>query len=55
MAFKSTLEALSFGAISGSRIRSDLRCMYITKVQVGLESIAKVFSLAGSQFAVLMH
>ena len=55
MASKSRLEALSSGVISGPKMRPDLRCMYISKVQVGLESLVKVFSLARSQFAVLMH
>ena len=55
MASKSTLEALYFGAISGPKMQPNLRCMYISKVQVELESAIKVFSLARSQFAVLMH
>ena len=51
MASKSTLEALSLGF----KMQPNLRCMYISKVQVELESIVKVFSLVGSQFLVLMH
>ena len=33
MASKSTLDALSSGATSDPRMRSDLRCMYDSKVQ----------------------
>ena len=33
MASKSTLEGLSSGATSDSRMRPDLRCMYDSKVQ----------------------
>ena len=34
MAYKSTFEALSSGTISGPKVHPDLRCMYITEVQV---------------------
>ena len=37
MASKSTFEALSSGTISGPRVRLDLRCMYMSEVQVVLE------------------
>ena len=37
MASKSTFDALSSGAISGPKVRPDLRCMYVTEVQVVLE------------------
>ena len=36
MASKSTFDTLSFGAISGPRVRPDLRCMYDYEVQVVL-------------------
>ena len=36
MASKSTFDALSSGAISGPKLRPDLRCMYNCEVQVGL-------------------
>ena len=36
MASKSTFDALSSGAISGPRVRPDLRCMYDYEVQVVL-------------------
>ena len=37
MASKSTFEALSSGTTLGPKVRSDLRCMYLTEVQVVLE------------------
>ena len=37
MASKSTFETLSSGTTSGPKVRPDLRCMYVTKVQVVLE------------------
>ena len=51
---KSTLEALSSGAISSPKMHPDIRCMYISKVQVELVSDVKVFNMAGSHFVVLM-
>ena len=36
MASKSTFDALSSGAISGPKVRPDLRCMYKNEVQYGL-------------------
>ena len=36
MASKSTFDALSSGTISGPKVRPDLRCMYVTEVQIGL-------------------
>ena len=46
MASKSTFEALPSGTISGPKVRPDLRCMYITEVQVELETTVQVFSLS---------
>ena len=37
MASRSTFEALSSGTISGPRVHPDLRCMYMSEVQVVLE------------------
>ena len=37
MASRSTFEALSFGTTSGPKVHPDLRCMYVTEVQVVLE------------------
>ena len=37
MASKSTFEALSCGTISGPKVHLDLRCMYVTEVQVRFE------------------
>ena len=45
MASKSTFEALSFGTILGPMMRPNLRCMYITKVQVELETVVQVFTI----------
>ena len=36
MASKSTFDALSSGAISGPKVRPDLRCMYDYEVRIGL-------------------
>ena len=55
MATKSTFEALSSGTILGSKMCPDLRCMYISKVQVGLESTINMFNLARLKCAVLMQ
>ena len=45
MASKSTFDALSSGAISGPRVRPDLRCMYNYEVQVVLEYCCTLFRL----------
>ena len=55
MASKSTFEALSFGTISSPKMHPDLRCMYVTKVQVELETVVQVFGLPGSKCTVLMQ
>ena len=38
MASKSTFEMLSSGTTSGPKVHLDLRCMYITEVQIGFKS-----------------
>ena len=45
MASKSTFDTLSSGAISGPRVRPDLRCMYNYEVQVVLEYCCTLFRL----------
>ena len=41
MASKSMLDTLSSGATSGPKMRPDLRCMYVSKVQGELELLLK--------------
>ena len=38
MASKSMFETLSSGTTSGPKVHPNLRCMYVTEVQVGIES-----------------
>ena len=46
IASKSTFEMLSFGITLGPMVRPDLRCMYVTEVQVDLSLAVKVFGLS---------
>ena len=48
MAFKSTFETLSSRTTSGPKVRPDLRCMYVTEVQVNLSPAVNVFCYASN-------
>ena len=54
MASKSILDTLSSGTISGPKMCPDLRCMYVTKVQLELEAVIQVFNLSESKRVALM-
>ena len=55
MASKSTFEALSSGTTSSPIVRSDLRYIYVTEVQVELSPAVIVFKVLLSKYAVLVR